>query len=519
MNCTRLLCIAVCLAIPHTALSGDDSPLEARLRQIQVLLQQGSWEEARRQLADAIVRFPRESSLHNFLGVVEAQAGNYRAAETSFKKALELSPHFTGAAANLGRLYQENSARDAGAPAKALQVYQRILANEPDNTEAIYQTAVLSMRQGNFQAALHGLSQLPAEKQGHPQSLAVRCASLAGLGRTSQAAGVADTLLAHPDLTAADVLFILPVLNNKEQLVDRLLEGLTSRSLHSPESLREVGLLDERRGKLDMARQTLEAAVTTPVSVPLLLDLARVAYKQRDFKGTLGYLAHARELDPKNSRIHFFFGVVCVELDLLIDATKSLKEAVALAPENPYANYALGSVLMQSSEPSSGLPYLQKYCRLKPGDSRGRLALGAAYFQLGEHSRARKELEPVAALPEAAAGANYYLGRISKLEGNPEEAYRLIQLSLKSNPDFPEALAELGQLEIRRKNYAAAEAALQRAVVLEPDSFAGNMQLLRLYQAMKDPRAEAQQKRFDDVSKKRTEREASLLRTIEVRPY
>jgi len=54
---------------------------------------------------------------------------------------------------------------------------------------------------------------------------------------------------------------------------------------------------------------------------------------------------------------------------------------------------------------------------------------------------------------------------------------------------------------------------------LEPDNFLGNMHLLRLYQASNDPRAEEQQKRFDEVAKKRTEKEKSLLRTIEVRPY
>ena len=207
----------------------------------------------------------------------------------------------------------------------------------------------------------------------------------------------------------------------------------------------------ERQGQLDRARQTLEAAVTSPVSVPLLLDLARVAYKSKDLKGTLGYLAHARDLEPGNFGVHFFFGIVCAELDLLIDATKSLKEAAALSPEDPYANFALGSVLMQSSEPLDGLPYVQKYCRLKPKDPRGRLALGAAYFRVGEHDLAQEELEAVVALPEAAAGADYFLGRIAKLQGNREEAYRLIQLSVKANSDYADALVELGQLEMRHR--------------------------------------------------------------------
>jgi tetratricopeptide (TPR) repeat protein len=517
----RPVCILACLLSLLALLASADTPVEERLRQIQRLLQQGSWEDARNQLTDALLRFPGEASLYNFMGVVEAQAGNYPAAESNFGKALELSPRFTGAAINLGKLYQENYTLDAKARLKALQVYQRILAYDPANTEALFQTAVLSLQQGQYLAALTTLARLPSQVQARPQPLAVRCATLAALERTPEAEKAAAALLVHPDLTAADVLLILPALekNKKNELEERLLEGLTSRSLHTPESLRSLGLFYERQGQFDRARQTLEAAVTSPVSVPLLIDLARVAYKSRDLKGTLGYLAHARDLEPGNFGVHFFFGIVCTELDLLIEATKSLREAVALSPEHPYANFALGSVLMQGSDPLDGLPYVKKYCQLKPKDPRGRLALGAAYFRLGNHELAAKELEAVSALPEAAAGANYFLGRIAKLQGNRAEAYRLIQLSLKANPDFADALVELGQLEMREKNYAAAAKALQRAVALEPDSFQANMHLLRLYQATHDSRAEAQRERFDEISKKRAEKEASLLRTIEVRPY
>jgi hypothetical protein len=63
------------------------------------------------------------------------------------------------------------------------------------------------------------------------------------------------------------------------------------------------------------------------------------------------------------------------------------------------------------------------------------------------------------------------------------------------------------------------EDGITRAVELEPDSFQANMHLLRLFQAAHDPRADAQKARFDEISKKRSEREASLMRTIEVRPY
>ncbi len=495
--------------------------LDSRLQQIQFLLQQGNTREARQQLTEAIRELPTEPTLQNFLGVVEAQSGNYQIAEAAFKKALQLSPRYTGAAINLGKLYQENSSKDPQAIGKAVQIYHAILTYDSGNREALYQTAVLAMQRGQSLPALTGLAKLPVEIQQRPQALAVKCAALSGAGRKAEANGALGQLLVHPQLAAEDLILILPALEKQQRYewVERIFEALANRKLHTPESLRQWGLYLETQKDYVHARETLEKSVTAPVSVDLLLDLARVAYKQRDFKDALGYLAHARDLDPKNFGIHFFFGIVCVELELLIDANKSLEEAVKLTPENPFANYALGSVLMQSSESRKGLPYIEKYCRLMPKDVRGHLALGAAYFQVGEHELAVKELTPLINNPLTAAGANYFLSRIAKLKGDQEEAYRLIQISLKANPDYSDALVELGQLEMRKKNYEAAGKSLNHALELEPDSFLGNMHLLRLYQATNDLRVEAQQKRFDEVAQKRTEKEASLLRTIEVRPY
>ena len=65
--------ILASLLVPF-AVPADESPVGERLQQIQKLLQQGSWETARKQLAEALSRFPGEPSLHNFMGVVEAQA-------------------------------------------------------------------------------------------------------------------------------------------------------------------------------------------------------------------------------------------------------------------------------------------------------------------------------------------------------------------------------------------------------------------------------------------------------------
>ena len=497
------------------------APLE-ELQLVQGLIQKGDLLSATQHLDQALAKFPNDFHLHNFLGVVQVQQGNDTAAESSFRKAITLSPRFAGAYLNLGRLYQERGAREPEALRRGLETYEQVLQFQPDQTEARYQSAALSQRLGNYRVSQSHLSHLPVEAQQRPQVLALRCGNLAALGELQQATEAGRNLVATPDLSEADVVGILPVLEKPSTIGLRqiLLEGLAERNLASSAVLRQLGLLYEDQQQFERARRSLEAAAKeAPKLVDVLIDLARVTHKQGDHRQTLSYLAHARDLDPRNASIHFFFGMVCVDAELPLEARKSLQEAVTLEASNAYYNYALAAVLLQDRDPSAAVPYFQRYCALKPGDVRGRFSLGVAYFYSNDFVTARKELEAAAMRPETAAGAHYFLARVAKQENNLPEALEHLRHSLEANPKNPEAHAELGLIYIRNRDYDKAEGELRTALELDPDSYLANMNLLNLFQRTRDPREEQQAQRFEEIKKKRSERQQALMRTIEVRPY
>lgn len=517
--------LALCLAIWSWTAFGFGTPRASStdaLEEIQRLIQEGDVAQARRQLAQVLMASPDDPNALNLLGVVDAKEGNYRAAESDFQKAIAKAPHFTGAYLNLGRLYQENAGKDPGALKKAAGVYQQVLNIEPANLEAIYQSALLLWRLESFEASLGRLAQLPAEAQNRPQALAVRCGDYAGLNDLPQAEHAADQLLKQPDLSQADVFTLLPSLlaQHHEELAVRLLEGLDQRGLASADALEQLASLYEGRGKLDRARATLErVAQLQNFPVPLLVKLARLAYKQGDHEGALGYLAHARDLEPNNAGVHFFFGLVCVEMNLVQEAYTSLQKAVELNPDNPYYNYALGAVMMARQNVREAYAYLKKYCTLKPEDPRGRLALGAAYFYGHEQELAFQELESVVKYPQTAASAHYFLGRLANQRGDFSGAMKELEQAIKLHPQYDDAYAELGLLYMKQKQYTEAEESLRKALGMNPDNYTANLNLMILYQRTKDPRAEAQAKRFEELRKTRADREKEFLRTIEVRPY
>ena len=494
---------------------------EQVVQRIQQLIQEHNLPEALRQLVEASKQYPSDEGFDNLLGIVEAQQGNYSAAEESFSRAVGKAPKFTGAYLNLGRLYQESLATDPQARRKALEVYRRVLVYEPLNQEANYQSAALLLQQGEYKKSLDRLSRLSSENQNSAQTMSLLCADYAGLGNRQATDAAVVKLLASSDFSEADAqqaLLGLPP-RKMDDLIVTLLEGLQKRQPLSPPLLQKLGLAYERINRLAEARATLEESFEQGKSaVGLLVELTRIARLQKDYQGALGYLGHARELEPENASLHYYFGVVCLDMNLLAEARNSFEKAVKLQPENPEYNYAMGAASSFRHDPGEAVPYFEKFLKLKPQDPRGNLAMGAALFRAKDYDAALPWLNKAAAIPETATKAHYYQGAIALEEGRLEEGFAELQGALKGHPDYVDALAELGRCYLMRKDYQQAGNQLQRALKIQPDHYTANFYLLMLYTRTKDPRQEAQAKRFDELKNLLAEKTQEFLRILNVRP-
>jgi tetratricopeptide (TPR) repeat protein len=465
----------------------QSSEMQSLLR-IQKSIQAGDLKSARSEIDAALLRSPRDPRLFNFLGVVEAQQQHTAAAETNFRKAIQIAPRFTEAYLNLGRLYQQQT-DESSTLEKAIAVYQTVLSYDPAHIEAHYQAASLLHRQGNYAFSLKHLSRLPAEAQQRAPALALQCANNVALGRNAAADTAATQLLASKELTEADVITIFPVLvkYKADDLAMRLLDGLVRRGLAS--------------------------------KATMLARMAQVKYGAGDLEGALGYLAHARDLEPDNAAIHFFFGVVCVELKLPPEARESLEKALRLDPGNAYYNYAFGAVLLNERKADEAIAHFQKYRGANPKDPRGSFAVGVAYFEAYQLDLAKKEFLSINNKPETRTGAELYLGKLALSENKTDEALAHFQEAIKAKPGALEAYAESALVRIRRAEYALAEKDLSRALALNPAHYLSNLRLLMLYQKTKDARSAAQARRVEELQKQGEERERFLLRSLDIRPY
>ena len=341
---------ALILALSLGVVSAQTRPPKDRARDLAILeiqktIESGNLPAARERLTASTKELGSDAGFDNLSGVIEAQEHHYSAAEAEFKRAIERQPRFTAAYLNLARLYQESFSKDSQANEKALAAYDAVLRYEPGNPEATYQSALLLLEAGKYQASLTHVSRLPKTARESAQVLSISCADYVALGDHKNTSTVLAQLLESSDFSEADVRQVMLGIKSgtHDDVTIALLEALAKRQQLPADLEHDLGLAYAQVGKLDDARSVLEKFAVEHLSVPSLFDVARVAYQQRDYSGALGYLAHARDLAPDNPSVHYSFGVVCLDLDLIAEAQNSFEKAVELEPETASYNYAMGA--------------------------------------------------------------------------------------------------------------------------------------------------------------------------------
>jgi tetratricopeptide (TPR) repeat protein len=487
---------------------------------IQRQIEANNFDSARAMIAAAARKYPSDGGLDNLLGVVEIQQRHVDKARQAFSAAIKHNPRLVSAAMNLSRLDMQSASDDLSRRAEARRLSETVLQVDPSNDEAKYQLATIFAWDHNYRRSLDSLETLSQHARKQVGAEALRCSDEAELGHPDGASKAATALAANPDLTEQDAMVCLPALRTarRADLIEMIFASAAGHQTLSAAGLRMLGLAMEAEGKSQLARTTLESAFAADnKSANVLIDLTRIAEAENDHKGALGYVAHARELQPDDASLAYEFGAICLKMDLYGEGRKAITEAVKMDPGNPTYNYDLGIVASMGNDPSEALPYLNKFHRLRPQDEAGILALGVAYFRAKDYDSAANWLKQ--ALPDkaTAADAHFYLGRIARQEGHLDEASRELKESLSMRGDSADVLAELGQVYLVSHDYPETTKCLERAIQLDPDNYAANFGLLELYARTGDQRRDGQSKRFDEIKDKKEQHEREMMRAIEIR--
>jgi Flp pilus assembly protein TadD len=221
------------------------------LEAITAALQRDDLAAAKAAIDPALAAYPDDPVVHNLAGVLDARRGEPRLAQDHFEAAIRLQPRSPAAYVNLARLLQERPDADPAAPEAALAVYARLLAIEPQQPEALFQTSALQARAGRFDAARQAIDRLPEAARARPPVLALRAVVLAGGGDAGGARTAVDALAAHPQLVREDIEAVLPALAKVSApgTEHALLELLDRRGWATSATLRRLAAIESAGGR------------------------------------------------------------------------------------------------------------------------------------------------------------------------------------------------------------------------------------------------------------------------------
>ena len=181
-----------------------------------------------------------------------------------------------------------------------------------------------------------------------------------------------------------------------------------------PDAWNNLGVLATREGKMSVAIENFQKALTVNPQHLLSLDNLGNAYRLQ------------KRWD---------------------EARRVLERALASAPDDAEANYSLGMVFAQTGDNSAAYDHLQRALKARPDYPEALNNLGILYIVTHRRDDAVASFEKCIQVAPAFDQAYLNLARIYALENNPDRARDILSELLKQHPDHPQARQMLEKLQ------------------------------------------------------------------------
>jgi tetratricopeptide (TPR) repeat protein len=240
-------------------------------------------------------------------------------------------------------------------------------------------------------------------------------------------------------------------------------------------------------GRASEAVALLEAALRAdPSSHAIQLKLARTLDAAGDRQKAHALVDALIKADPRGGPSHLLKGQLELEDGRRNEALASVKAAVSAQPSSPEAQFALGKLYAARGDASAAEGAFQEVLRLNPRAAAAQVEISLLRLQSGNtQGSLQAAQEAVASLPQ---NVEVRLALIRGLLVSRDLARAETEVSalLKAYPDVPSVHVQQGALEAGRNNPAAARAAFDRAIRLNPKSLEALAGLVALDLGAKD---------------------------------
>jgi tetratricopeptide (TPR) repeat protein len=193
------------------------------------------------------------------------------------------------------------------------------------------------------------------------------------------------------------------------------------------------------------------------------------ARKSREMEASLGLLLRARTFVPHDPILLRNFGVQAMDMKLYADSEAALLEAHALRPDDALTLYALSRTQLLQQKMPQAEANMRAYLVLRPDDASAHYGLGRILHMELRLDEARSELNRSIQLKPDQTESYYELGQIELDVHNDGAATPLFEKVIARDPTHGGALAGMGIIAYRKKDYLTAEGFLKRAAASAPN--------------------------------------------------
>jgi tetratricopeptide (TPR) repeat protein len=362
-----------------------------------------------------------------------------------------------------------------GQLAEAAELYQKVLAGDQTNADALHLLGVLLHQQGEHARAIELIGRAVVLRPNAAAFHANLAEPYRALGQLDRAAGCCRAALnLRPDYPEAlgNLGLALQGLGKHDEAVEQLRHAIRVRPDFAA-AHNNLGNVLREKGELDEALTHFRQAVELdPRYAPARTNLGQLLLDRGKAEEALPHCEEAVRLQPEVAALHHNLANVYRDLKRFAEARSAYLGAIRLDPKLAKAHAHLGLSVMREGQTNEAIPWIKRAIELDPGDPAFPEILADVQMEQEEYANAATNYRQAINLStESRPILHLALGWALQEDGRLEEAAEEYRIAERQAPEMPAVQNYLGGYYEERGELDLAEAAYRQALKLQP-SFA-----------------------------------------------